>query len=240
MDNPQKLQDAFEDAYFAILMDAFSEHEGARLLAENKRLAINPIQLPEGMDGKVIKAIDHAYSNLRWKKIAHIGSRIISRVAMVVLAIVVLFSAICMTSSAFRERVLNVVVKWQEQYTSFSFEEKTGSSEESVPHEPYWLPEGYKLVSSEDEDALLIYENTTGDRITVCIKNSDFFMEADTENAENIKHISVGNYDGLLIAKDKFLQLFWVDTEEKVFVFIVCDHLREDEIFSVAESMYNI
>lgn len=239
MNNPQKLQDAFEDAYFAILIDAFAESEGARLLAENKRLATEPLELPEGMDERIIQAIRREYQKLRWKKIARVGRRVVSRVAVVVLAVVVLFTTLCISSSAFRERVLNIVQAWSQEYTRFHFEETSDVRTEAVPHEPYWLPDGYKKISNTDDQAVLKYETQQGNRLIIYIKDASYATNVDTENAISVENIAVNEYSGFVVNKDGTLQLIWSDTEHDKFISIFAICLSKDEVISIAQSMYN-
>ena len=61
MTRHEELQDNYEDALFALLMDEFAEREGERLLEENERLKSDPdIVISDELDRQCIKKINRS------------------------------------------------------------------------------------------------------------------------------------------------------------------------------------
>lgn len=62
MKSREQLQEEYEDALFALMMDYVAEVEGKRLLAENEALKNNPaVQIPESLDQRCLQTIQRAF-----------------------------------------------------------------------------------------------------------------------------------------------------------------------------------
>lgn len=231
----QKLYEDVEESIFAILMDEFAVLEGEWLLTENKRLAIKPVDLPADIDDRIKRAIDRQYKNFRWKKINDAGKRIMSRVAMFVLVISMLFSLLCVSSSAFRKKVLNLVTEWTEKYTRFQITEEA-EPKGSIPHEPYWVPEGYELIERIQDSYK--YENAGDGEIILQIISGSSTGTVDTEGISNVNKISICGFSGIAFAKKNSNQISFGDTDSGCLVYIISNTVTIDELVRMAESLY--
>lgn len=89
MDKMEKqLQENYENALFALLMDEYAKEEGAQLLALQQELEEDPdYQLPEGMEERGLKLIRKTYRKNNRKYAMKIAGKALTRVAVVVLTL---------------------------------------------------------------------------------------------------------------------------------------------------------
>ena len=62
-------------------------------------------------------------------------------------------------------------------------------------------------------------------------------LNVDTENAEEVKNISVHSYSGLRVKKGIGIDITWADTDNNNFVMVSCDGLDEETVWEYAEVM---
>ena len=117
MTRREELRDNYEDALFALLMDEFAEREGERLLEENERLKLDPdIVISDELDRRCIKTIAKG----KRRKVKYAAYRMISRVAVAVLAVVVLFGTAYAAFPEVRIRTLNLIIELSDQAASLT------------------------------------------------------------------------------------------------------------------------
>ena len=59
----------------------------------------------------------------------------------------------------------------------------------------------------------------------------------DTENAQSVETIYINGYEGLLIEKDARVHIVWGDTEQGLFVELVCTGLEKHIVIDMADAM---
>ena len=124
MTRHEELRDNYEDALFALLMDEFAEREGERLLEENERLKLDPdIVISDELDRRCIKTIAKG----KRRKVKYAAYRMISRVAVAVLAVVVLFGTAYAALPEVRIRTLNLIIELSDQAASLTLERANNS-----------------------------------------------------------------------------------------------------------------
>lgn len=128
------------------------------------------------------------------------------RVACIVLAIILSFTTVTFSVDALREPFVEFVVEVYEKFTSLFFSKNTenqGSEESFVfkPIEPTYIPEGYKLESSDlfPTSFRCIYKDLSGNEINFLQKlKVDNLLNIDTENS-NYQEITFGNQKGVFL-----------------------------------------
>ena len=254
MTRHEELRDNYEDALFALLMDEFAEREGERLLEENERLKLDPdIVISDELDKRCIKTIDRTFAKGKRRKVKYAAYRMISRVAVAVLAVVVLFGTAYAAFPEVRIRTLNLIIELSDQAASLTM----GGANSSVQNDDgasavlnedgtlrgYRLPEipeGFELDYESDTSvsALIRYANAYGESIgfsVIAAKGTVF--NVDTENAEKVENISIHGYSGLLVKKGEGIDITWADTDQNNFIMVSCDGLDEETVWGYAEIM---
>ena len=250
MTQREQLRDNYEDALFALLMDEFAEREGERLLEKNERLKLDPdIVISDELDRRCIKTIAKG----KRRKVKYAAYRMISRVAVAVLAVVVLFGTAYAAFPEVRIRTLNLIIELSDQAASLTLERANNSMQnddgasaelnEDGTLRGYRLPEipeGFELDYESDTSvsALIRYANAYGESIgfsVIAAKGTVF--NVDTENAEKVENISIHGYSGLLVKKGEGIDITWADTDQNNFIMVSCDGLDEETVWGYAEIM---
>ena len=118
MTRREKLEEQYEDAYFALLMDAVAEKEGARLEELNDQLNQDPgAAVPEEADRRCRKVIDQHFAAQRHSGYWRTTKRVLNRVAIVAAVMMLLFTTAFALSEDFRISTLNLLITVEERYT---------------------------------------------------------------------------------------------------------------------------
>lgn len=254
MTQREQLRDNYEDALFALLMDEFAEREGERLLKENERLKLDPdIVVSDELDKRCIKTIDRTLAKRRRHKVKYAAYRVISRVAVAVLAVAVLFGTAYAAFPEVRIKTLNLIIELSEKAASLTLDgtnsniqrddEVSSALNEDGTLRGYRLPEipeGFELEyeSNTRASALIRYINSYNISIGFSVKTArGAVLNVDTEDAEKVENISIHGYDGLLIKKGEGIDIVWADTDQNNFVLVSCDGLDEKTVWEYAEIM---
>lgn len=208
----KQLQENYENALFALLMDEYAKEEGAQLLALQQELEEDPdFQLPEGMEERGLKLIRKTYRKNNRKYAMKIVEKALTRVAVVVLTLNITFGAFFVSVEAFRNKVLNMVLTYCETHTTVQF---TGDAENAaIAAEDHVytvedfmavLPEGYVLASHDVNDMMETAEisGPDGIQITWLRYSASAMSNVDTENADYTVEIELNENKGILIEKD--------------------------------------
>lgn len=229
MDKMEKqLQENYENALFALLMDEYAKEEGEHLLALQQELEENPdFQLPEGMEERGLKLIRKTYRKNNQKYAMRIAGKALTRVAVVVLTLNIAFGAFFVSVEAFRNKVLNMVLTYCETHTTVQF---TGDSENTtvVAEDHVYtvedfmavLPEGYVLVSHDVNDMMETAEISGADgvQITWNVYSITTVVSMDSEDADYIAEIEICGNKGLVVEKSGMSSvLVGIDSTQKMY-----------------------
>ena len=261
MNRKEQLQEQYEDALFALLMDDMMEEEGRQLLEENERLKQEPsAAVPEEVNARCIKTINRAFTRKRCRSVGRVTYKVFNKVAMAAVVCALLFVTACAVSPELRVNTLNFLIEVSDVATTLTLggeadRQDTGSvtltSGEEVLLLGYRIPEvpeGF-FVDYEDatrSDAVIQYirgDETIYFSVTQ-VNRGDQYM-VDTEDAQ-VTNIQVGGYDGLFI--EKIYQLdnggtldsaiaVWGDTEQSTFVYVEGSNVDHSLILELAKAV---
>lgn len=257
MTRREKLQDAYEDALFALLMEDMIEEEGKRLLEENERLKRDPsAAVPDELRERCMKTIHRAYGQRRrreaGKRAGRVAYRAFSRVAVVMVICMVLFTAAFAASPDLRVKTLNLLIEISDVKTVLSTNDGNGSLpgyDTSAAAQAVYdqfgyripeMPEGFELTDSLiiNTTATLDYENIKNASIKFqFVKITGGKYGTDTEDAQRIENITVNGFDGLLVTKDNWIRITWADTNYDVFISIIGTDISEATLWDIIDDM---
>ena len=135
MTRREKLEEQYEDAYFALLMDAVAEKEGARLEELNDQLNRDPTAaVPEEIDRRCRKVINRHFAEQRRSGYWRTTKRVLNRAAIVAAVMMLLFTSAFALSEDFRISALNLLITVEEQYTQLEMKsDDPGEDLKSLP-----------------------------------------------------------------------------------------------------------
>lgn len=258
MTRREKLQENFEDALFALLMEEVAEQEGQRLLEENERLKRDPESaVPPEVDRRCLKTIKRAFAKTQRRAAGHTAYRVFRQAAMVAVVGMLLFATAFAASPEVRVKTLNLLIEVSDVATSMTMEETPESPEDSnYPAEGNSItsggmlrgyqipavPDGFVLVDSRNgrTSSSLRYENDDGAIIDFhIIEAKGTTHTVDTEDAE-VSPITIHGYEGLFIEEGDRITITWGDTDQIIFVTVHCNKISGEDAMALANEIIYI
>ncbi len=238
MTRREQLQDRYEDARFALLMDEIAAAEGEQAEGENERLKHDPAAaVPEDLDRRCTQTIRRARTRRRLRAVGRFTGKALKRVALAAGVAAILFTTAFALSETVRVNTMNLMVRVFETNTEFRF---SGSSEPAVPQcSVGWVPEGYALVDRAEDRFCIRYEyqNDENMRIVIACRNAkELVIGIDTEDAE-VTHIEAKGCPAMLIKKGSEFQLVWTAKDNSIFINIVGDDISREDILRIADEL---
>ena len=251
-----ELQDQYEDALMALLMNEYAELNGARLLEEYEEAERNGaiLEVPEALDEKCRNMIHRAYakqrSRIRFKSFVKASKR----VAAITLAVLGLCSVLIVSVEAFRTPILNFFIEQHEKYSTIDFgkdsnaatSEATEPTAESQPvdrsEDPLvgMVPDGYNLIQFSNKGKrgfTCLYKDSDGEVISFMATPTEGLLNVDTENA-TVTDIELLNHKGKLIEKDGY-KIVWFDASTSICYQLRTTGIGRGETWALAETVAN-
>lgn len=235
------LLEQLEETVFALMMEDVAKEEGRKALEENGHLkADESAAVPETVYRKGLATIKRHFSQQNRQVIMRTTSKVISRVAVIVLVMLLLFTTAFATIPEFRSKALNLVMEVFDDRTRIELrdsipEERTGENENLVG----WIPDGFELVESGKTGSATWerYSNSEGAFVEANVYNgTKRACEVDTENAV-IEEVTVNGYQAIIVLKGNSVQIVCPIAEEKRVYYVRSGQVNKDILLRVLESM---
>lgn len=246
MTRREMLEEQYEDALFALLMDEVAEVEGKKVLEENRRLRDSgEVVIPEETHRRCLRTIARKTAQRDAKQFGRTVSKVVSKVAVAALVGMLTFTTVFAASEDFRTRTLNFIMEIFDDRTEFSLPpeqlDSTGQTQEVPQFSVGWLPEGFALADEGESTSLVwkAYKNDdTGASISVSEKDlTGGGVGIDTEDAQT-QPVQLHGRDALLVEKDGVIQIAWQHSEESPWLFsVVGQDVDSDTLREIAESV---
>ncbi len=232
MNTKEALQEQYEDAYLALLMDAYAREKAAALL---KECEANDEAISDAFEEKCTAAID-AYFRKNQPVVRRFRLRkILLAAAMTVVIVCVLFTTAFAFSERFRNMTRNLMIETQEQYTDIQIQE-TDSSDLFSDMELGWLPPNFTLVEYEP-DLTALFEDPEGHLLSV-LRGYNGGIVIDTEDPDYMRELNINGNDAVLIYKKNSYHLTLTNLRLDLIVDIICDDcMTEEEFLRIAEEI---
>ncbi len=229
------ITEQYEDLVFAEVMKIYMEEEYEKAK-------------PNFVETRDISPIEKLYDKVERKKTGKAVCGFVQK-AMRAVAALVLVAAISFATSvaafadfrtAVAEILYRIITEEKDTHTEISIGEATDFVDPELynwegAYAPTYMPEGYEFAEKIDENPIygMFYK-----------KDSQFirfwqyigigYANTDTEEAETVKEITIGNSDGLLVNKRDVTYIYWQNEE----VFLSIEGSAEiEDIIAVAESV---
>ena len=244
MTQKEQLWENYEDAVFAILMDAVAEQEGEKGLQLMEELEHDPsAQVPEEVQRRAEKTIRKAFAAQSRRSARHVGFRMFQRIAVAVLVIVLTTVFAFAAFPEIRTGILNMIADVYEDHTDFSFTTNASNSDPASDYkvELAWIPDGFEVSEegSHYSTAWKTYENGKGAILYVAESSADNrTMTVDTENAD-VKQVTIQGYEGTMVQKsaDEWTCIIFTVPEKNMVIYIDSEFMEAEETLKVAENI---
>lgn len=239
MNRREQLQDQYEDALFALLMDDIAAIEGQKAEEENERLQSDPAAaVPKDLDQRCMQTIHRHFTKQKTRAVGRFAAKAMQRVAMVAGIAAILFTTAFATSETVRVHTLNLMIEVFETKTEFRF--STSSVQAPLQLHVGWVPDGYSMVN-EGNDGFGIwydYQNAKNDCLTICCDQTvGTTAGIDTEDAE-VEQICIEGAEAMLVKKGSELQLVWSAKSNSVLISIIGSNIGQDDIIHIANELH--
>lgn len=257
MTRRDKLQENYEDALFALLMDEVAEREGQRYLEENERLKKDPDSaVPEELDRRCLKLIRQTFAKDRRRAAGLTAYRVFRQAAMVIVIGMLLFATAFAAFPEVRIKTLNLIIEVSDIATTMSLEgaDNTEYDAKRIPdvgldtdgtlrgYAIPAVPEGFVMDDSNDgrTSSWVQYRNEEGAIISFDITTAEGSTHnIDTEGAK-VTPITIHGYEGLLIEKDSQVHITWGDIDQDSFISVFCDKINGEQALALANEIVYI
>lgn len=233
MERRDILQERYEDALFALLMDEVAKNEGIRGLEENERLKHDPkFQFPEELDRRCKRTIRKSFTKQTAWRVGRFTFRSLKKITMIVGIAAMLFTSAFATSETVRVNTLNLVIEVFEGGTNFYFE--TPPQYDRI--EVGWVPSEFALEEQGKDGFSIWYQYRKSDTEYIFIEHSTtdgIGFGIDTEDAE-ISEVEVNGVKGMWIKAENYQQLILLTSNQETMVRLVAEGLSEKEFLHVA------
>jgi len=254
----EELQEQYEDALFALLMNDYVEEEGKRLQEENERLKNDPsAAVPEEARQRCLMTIRREFSQMDRRAAGRAALQVLKRVFVITAICMLLFTTAFALNPEFRAGTLNLLLEVTEQYTLLRIGEKNGPSggataaggdrflfDYRLPE----VPEGFTVDQEESGHyiAWIRYINDDGATILFDVyKTNSGTRTIDTENAQ-VENILIHGYDGMVVEKCYQFEddvtidsvvVVWADTQQSAFVSVRCTGVERETAMELARGV---
>lgn len=248
MTRKERLREQYEDALFALIMEESAEAEGQKALEENRRLRDSgELAIPDGLRQRCHRAIAKGFAGQELRRVGRGVSRVVTKVALVALVGMLLFTTVFAASEDFRVKTLNLALEIFEDHTEITLTPDDSIANSAGNTAPQltagWLPDGFALVE-EGENSAMAWKNfqneEAGAQISITAWNlRTGGMNFDTEDAEMLP-IQINGADAFLIndTEDEIIQIIWQeDAASEWLIYVVGMGVSEETLMKTAESI---
>lgn len=231
MTRREQLLEAYEDAYFALLMDAVAQAEGEKWEQINKELQEDPAAaVPDAADRRCLRTIDRYFARQRQKSTLKATGKVLNRVAVIMAIVGMLFTTALAISEDMRVTVANLLITVNERYTELRIE--PGVSREDINQTSNhavngyfndihigWLPEGFSYFGGES-NVIAGFKNDEGLWFSIETCAGSNTVQIDTENADSTKELEVNGFYALQVQKNGNTQIALTNEKKNLFVIV--------------------
>ena len=229
MTNRERLQENYEDALFALLMDDVAQTEGARLIRENEALRADPnAAVPAEIDRRCKQVIQRTLAKRKHGMSLRKFGQQICRAAVIATIITSLFISAYAFSPSFRAGTLNLLLEIDDKVATWRFDDgslpqlpEEEGMENDISFDFSNIPDGYTIteIDSSPNQMYIKLLNTQGIQVDM-----DIFKITDTAtytyDVENFDYYEEITYEGMtaiLTDKRGVLSIAWADKERGLF-----------------------
>ena len=240
MTRREYLQDQYEDAMFALLMDEVALAEGERALEENEKLKADPnFVIPTGANQKCLRTIKLYFRKQASQKATRTFGKLISKVALIAFLSILLFSTALAASPTLRMNTLNLLIETLDDRTNLRLAEISPEGTDISGITTGWLPDQWILEDSFEDSRSIqnTYLTSNDDAVYISYyKLHNSALSVDSEGAVT-KTLYICGQNALLLEKDGYTQLTWANNDAGVIILIEAPTCYTEDLIKIAENL---
>lgn len=243
----EQLLEQYEDAVFALAMNAYAEENGARLIQEYEQARQNGAgEVPPELDKKCRMLIRRELAKRRRQACIQRAVKTAGRTAAAVMVLVGIAATLVFSVDAIRTPVLNFILEHTDRHTALGTDETVKETEASTPRTEKDLsrmygdviPAGYeqtKSVVKDDGTFHIVYADENQNLILIQSNRGDSRQGVDTEDAvcENVK---VLEHKAIFVDKDGYT-VVWYDDDSQLTYRLRTTGLSMEDFWVLAEQI---
>lgn len=238
MNKQERLQEQYEDALFALIMNKIATAEGQWAIEENERLKNDPTAaVPEELDKRCMQIIRRHFTKQQVYTAGRFTVKALKRVVMAAGIAALMFTGAFAASATVRINTMNLIVEVFEDNTDFRF---VSTPAASIPQVSVgWVPDGYILEEQgqDNESVWYQYRKSESELLYIdCARTTGAGIGVDTEGAE-IEYVRINNLQAMLVEKGNTTQLVWTTKNDSVFVQLIGMGVEREDLLHIANEL---
>ena len=236
MTRREKLQEQYEDALFALLMDDLAVEEGKKAYEENERLkADSSFEVPSESRKRCVETIARCCRKKQFQGISNRCYHAFSKVAVIAMLTIMLATAAFAASPTLRASAMNLLVETFEDHTGFRLvytPPTENASDDGLNFTVNWIPEGYELESHRENrfSARCVYSSDNCQELSIGLfEGENTGLCLDTENAE-VHDEMINGKKAVIITKEGVSQLCLIDEKKGNYLLITGSMEQTDDL----------
>lgn len=242
MDEREKLQERYDDAAFALMMDECAEADGEAFLAEFRAAAEagDLPEIPADMDRRFRDTIKREFAARERKVRFRQFKRAAARVAVAVFAVIGILSTLVMSVDAWRVQLIDKLQTFNRFSAIVNSDIVETRPSEGDPFLAF-VPHGYESTFfSADEDIVsALYKDEAGNRLNVDISPIYDEYRFDTEDS-TVTQIDLAGFEAIFASKiniENQYVVVWIDNEKGHTYNVSTKGLNEEDFWEFAETI---
>ena len=243
MTRREKLQEQYEDALFALLMDDLAVEEGKKAYEENKRLkADSSFEVPSESRKRCVETIARCCRKKQFQGISNRCYHAFSKVAVIAMLTIMHATAAFAASPTLRTSAMNLLVETFEDHTGFRLvytPPTENASDDGLNFTVNWIPEGYELESHRENrfSARCVYSSDNCQELSIGLfEGENTGLCLDTENAE-VHDEMINGKKAVIITKEGVSQLCLIDEKKGNYLLITGSMEQTDDLVKIAQNI---
>ena len=242
MTQKEQLWENYEDAVFAILMDAVAEQEGEKGLQLMEELEHDPsAQVPEEVQKRAEKTIRKAFAAKNREPVKRFTFKVVQRIAVAVLVVVITTACAFAAFPEVRANLYNLIIREYEDHTEFDYTQQFSDEYSSADFtiEPGWLPDGFTL-SDEGKSYTTMYKTfQDSNDNTIFISRgilSGSPLSVDSEDA-TVTSATIQKCEATVITKDEWNCIVIPMSDKNEIIYLDSEGISANMLEKVAENL---
>lgn len=247
----RQIQEQYEDALFAVLMEKAAQLRGQQAYEEMERLnQSDEIEIPPETDKRFRKLIVRHVRSFQAKRRRKRIRKVLNRVAIAACLAALLAGTALAVSPTLRQKLLDVLVFITDQGTNFQLSytgelREADSLTDSIVEEFEigWVPEGFSFIEERRSILDIEYEFSTEEEATIVISRMSpdaMGITIDTEDA-TVSHKIIDGKSVTISEKDKAIDdtviVVWIDQSTASFFMVTTHGVSKDDALKVVENI---
>ena len=238
----EQLQEQYEDALFALLMDELAKRQGAEYSRENEALKQDAaFAVPERTYQRCLRVIRRGFAGRRFKKAGKIALLAIRKLSVAVFTLLVLFGAAIAASPRLQSSTLRFLVYFDAKGTTIEARPEENAAyvpDGTLKVQVGWIPDGFALTEEWEAEIGFEYTYRSADDRCVYVNVSGGVGTAsiDTEDAQ-VTDIEIHGCYGIMSEKPGQCIIMWADQEHDCVVIVGGEGVDRETVMRIAEGV---